>query len=448
VDPNTGDIYYVYGNRDSGTGNNRLAIRRIQDNGGGGVTVGPESFVTGQVQAAIPSVAVLSNGTVGVFYYTFDGFSITATPITCPTGNTDRNVPTFTAHLALSNDQGVTFSDQVLLTFLSSCRDDGDPRQRVLGDYMQMKAVSNCFYGAFTGNGVQFGRPRSNHDPIFFNVCVAPTADLSVTKTDSPDPVTTGNELTYTVTVTNNGPDPATSVTVTDNLPAETTFVSCFSTGGGHCGGSANNQTVTFASLASGESETITFVATVNCSVADDTVISNTATVSSATPDPNPSNNSATVTTTASNPAPTITGASANPSVLWPPNHKLENVTVSYDVMDNCPLPANSCTLDVTSNEPINGTGDGNTSPDWVILDAHHVQLRAERAGPGNGRIYTIDITCIDSGGNSSSRSVSVNVPHDQGKKHVKSKKSKRKARSWLERLHQMIHGKEAESTM
>ena len=58
VDPNNGDVYYVYGNRDAGTGNDRLAIRRIQDDGGGGVTVGPENFVTGQVEAAIPSVAV------------------------------------------------------------------------------------------------------------------------------------------------------------------------------------------------------------------------------------------------------------------------------------------------------------------------------------------------------------------------------------------------------
>jgi len=161
VDPNNGDIYYVYGNRDAGTGNNRLAIRRIQDNGGGGVTVGPENFVTGQVQAAIPSVAVLSNGTVGVFYYTFEGFS-------------QDNFPIFSAHLALSSNQGVTFSDQTLLTFLSSARDDGDPRQRVLGDYMQMKAVSNCFFGSFTGNGVPFGRPFANHDPIFFKVCVPP----------------------------------------------------------------------------------------------------------------------------------------------------------------------------------------------------------------------------------------------------------------------------------
>ena len=401
VDPTNGDVYYVYGNRDSGTNNNRLAIRRIQDNGGGGVTVGPENFVTGQVEAAIPSVAVASNGTVGVFYYTFDGLS--------------GGIPTFTAHLAQSSDQGVTFSDQVLLTFLSSATDNGNNRQRVLGDYMQMKAVDTCFFGAFTGNGVAFGRPFANHDPIFFRVCVG-EADLQITKTGSPDPVITGSDLTYTLTVTNNGPDAATSVTVTDTLPAETTFVSCSSTGGGVCGGSNNDRTVTFASLASGQSETITLVANVDCSVADGTTISNTATVSSFTPDPDTTNNSATATTTASNPPPVITGAAADPSVLWPPNHRMVNVTVSYDVTDNCALPFGSCTLSVTSNEPVLGHGSGHTSPDWIVVDDHHVLLRAERQGNGNGRIYTTTITCTDSGGNSSEEQVEVVVPHNRGR--------------------------------
>ncbi len=92
------------------------------------------------------------------------------------------------------------------------------------------------------------------------------------------------------------------------------------------------------------------------------------------------------------------------------------DVTVSYDVTDNCPLPPGSCTLSVTSNEPVLGHGSGHTSPDWIVLDDHHVLLRAERAGNGNGRIYTITITCIDSGGNSSSESVTVTVPHDRGR--------------------------------
>jgi uncharacterized repeat protein (TIGR01451 family) len=316
-----------------------------------------------------------------------------------------------------STDAGVTWSPNVAVSN-SFNPQEGWPNQQKIGDYITIvsdETGGNVAYAA-TFN---FNPNRGEHEEDIYYVRVSPTAiaDLSVTKADSPDPVTVGNNLTYTVIVTNNGPDPATSVTVTDNLPAETTFVSCSSTGGGVCGGSGNNRTVTFASLASGESETITFVANVNCSVADGTVISNTATVDSSTPDPDTANNSSTTTTTASNPPPVITGAAADPSVLWPPNHRMVNVTVSYDVTDNCPLPPGSCTLSVTSNEPVDGNGDGHTSPDWIVLDDHHVLLRAERAGNGNGRIYTITITCVDSGGNTSTDSVTVTVPHDRGRR-------------------------------
>src|SRR5207247_11469347 len=51
-----------------------------------------------------------------------------------------------------------------------------------------------------------------------------PQADLSIVKTDSPDPVQSGQELTYTLTVTNNGPDVATDTVVTDSLPSRVTF--------------------------------------------------------------------------------------------------------------------------------------------------------------------------------------------------------------------------------
>ena len=157
TNPNHGGVvYYVYGNRDAATGNNRLSLRRLESDDSGNLSVVLTSFVTGQVQAALPSVAVAENGTVGVFYYTFNGFS--------------AGFPVFSAHLSQSQDNGATFSDQVLETFLSSAADNGNARQRVLGDYVQMKAVGNTFYGAFTGNGVPFGRPFSNHDPIFFKV--------------------------------------------------------------------------------------------------------------------------------------------------------------------------------------------------------------------------------------------------------------------------------------
>jgi uncharacterized repeat protein (TIGR01451 family) len=130
------------------------------------------------------------------------------------------------------------------------------------------------------------------------------TDDLAITKTDSPDPVTTGTNVTYTITVTNNGAGSAQSVIVTDNLPGTVSFVSCSSTGGGVCGGTGNNRSITFSSLASGSSATITLVATANGAAG--TTITNTATITSNTPDPNTGNNSATETTTVQGPLPTL----------------------------------------------------------------------------------------------------------------------------------------------
>ena len=106
---------------------------------------------------------------------------------------------------------------------------------------------------------------------------------------------------------------------------------------------------------------------------------------------------------------PVISGAAASPATLRPPNHAMVDVTVNYTVTSNCPT---TCTLSVTSNEPINGTGDGDTSPDWVIVDANHARLRAERAGTGTGRFYTITITCTNSAGQSSAQTVTVTAPH------------------------------------
>ena len=62
-----------------------------------------------------------------------------------------NNLPIFSAHLAQSSDQGVTFTDQVLLTFLSSAIDDGNARQPRMGDYMQMKAVGHLLLRSFHG---------------------------------------------------------------------------------------------------------------------------------------------------------------------------------------------------------------------------------------------------------------------------------------------------------
>ncbi|MGZ4962616.1 MAG: FG-GAP repeat protein [Limisphaerales bacterium] len=110
-----------------------------------------------------------------------------------------------------------------------------------------------------------------------------------------------------------------------------------------------------------------------------------------------------------------IASASASPSVLWPPNHKLVPVTVSVTTAGS---PGTCKIVSVTSNQPINGTGDGNTSPDWVITGDLTVLLRAERAGNiKTDRVYTITVECADAFGNTARANVLVTVPHDQGNK-------------------------------
>jgi dTDP-D-glucose 4,6-dehydratase len=88
----------------------------------------------------------------------------------------------------------------------------------------------------------------------------------------------------------------------------------------------------------------------------------------------------------------------------------MRDVTINYTATDNC--GGVTCTItNITSNEPVIGSGSGNTAPDWEFVDEHHVQLRSEREGSGNGRIYTITITCTDTVGNTSTHQVQVTVP-------------------------------------
>jgi hypothetical protein len=119
--------------------------------------------------------------------------------------------------------------------------------------------------------------------------------------------------------------------------------------------------------------------------------------------------------TVVDNSAPTIAGASVDQPFLWPPNHQMVEVNISYEIVDNCSGVAGvTSSLSVTSNEPVTGTSEGDVGPDWEILSPHLVRLRAERAGSGTGRVYTITITSVDSNGNSSSASVTVAVPRSQ----------------------------------
>jgi hypothetical protein len=106
--------------------------------------------------------------------------------------------------------------------------------------------------------------------------------------------------------------------------------------------------------------------------------------------------------------APSIEGFSLTPAALGPPSHKMVDVGVLYTVTDAS--GTSSCSIAVSSNESVNGNGDGNTSADWEIVSAHHVRLRAERSGLGSGRIYSVTVTCADAAGNLSSRTTTATV--------------------------------------
>ena len=110
---------------------------------------------------------------------------------------------------------------------------------------------------------------------------------------------------------------------------------------------------------------------------------------------------------------PVISAVTAAPALLWPPNHQMVTATLGYSVTDN--TGEATCSIGVRSTEPINGTGDGDTAPDWLVIDPSSVQLRAERAGTGSGREYRLTLTCRDASGNESTAPASVFVPKSAG---------------------------------
>lgn len=114
----------------------------------------------------------------------------------------------------------------------------------------------------------------------------AASADLRIVKSDEPDPVTPGNTLTYTLVISNAGPDTADNVVVADTLPGGVTLVSATPSQG-----TCNGTTCDLGNLTNGAQASITIVVTVNVGTAGPLL--NTAQVSSDTPDPDPSNNTA-----------------------------------------------------------------------------------------------------------------------------------------------------------
>jgi uncharacterized repeat protein (TIGR01451 family) len=185
----------------------------------------------------------------------------------------------------------------------------------------------------------------NNSATVQTTVGLSTTADLSITNTDSPNPVIAGNNITYTVVVKNNGAAAASTVAFSEAIPANTTFVSATPspTTGWTCSVVVGTLTCSNATLASGSSATFAVVLTVNSGTASGTVITDTANVSSTTTDPNPNNNSATATdvVATSGQADLSVASSASPNPVSDGN----NITYTQTVTNNGPSASGTATF-------------------------------------------------------------------------------------------------------
>ena len=156
---------------------------------------------------------------------------------------------------------------------------------------MTASTAGNISATAYTWGNI--ADPNSANDTATINVTASGSADLAITMTDSPDPVKVGTiyGLTYTVTVTNSGPNLAGDVVVTDTLPANVTYGY-----GNGCVMNANMVTCNLGSISNGASASTSFTVTPTARG----TLTNTASVSSGVSDPNMSNNSVSATTTVS----------------------------------------------------------------------------------------------------------------------------------------------------
>jgi len=221
------------------------------------------------------------------------------------------------------------------------------------GTYTVTPALANF---AFNPQNRTYGNLSASQTAATFEAVSTEPTDLQITASASAAELAPGEDVTYTLTVRNNGPNSAANITVADNLPATVTFVSCAASQGGTCVGgnaSGNNRTITFPSLAVNATATVTLVARVNSGVADQTVINNTAQVSATNSDTNAQNNSAPVSFKVVVPAAT---ANLSVGVSDSPDPIVVGGNLTYALSVNNAGEADATNVVLTATLPANAT--------------------------------------------------------------------------------------------
>lgn len=243
-----------------------------------------------------------------------------------------------------------------------------------------------------------FNVPHTHFDDFTVTGNCQAGADLSISKSASPNPVMVGSTLTYSLVVTNNGPSPATAVTLTDTLPSGVNFVSKVSSQGS-CNGTSTI-TCTLGNLSAGASATVTIVARPTAPQ----TITNTATVSATEPDPNKGNNTAVISTTITPPGLVCDPASGGPELAsafrfpldagftryftfkepYPSDFRVVAWRGTYHPGVDSHLSLNAKAYSVANGVVFRKKADGTGYGNYVVIE--HVLTRQW----GGGRVYSV----------------------------------------------------------
>jgi hypothetical protein len=165
VDPSNSDVYVTYGGDAVSGEGSKIYVQRFTPSNGG-LNPGSPVAVSGTAPSALPSIAVRADGMVGLLYTSI----IEETTV-------DSTVTTeFAVNLATSKDHGAIWQQEQIATYQltsADCSSNCPPPPRLLGDYAQLKAMGNVFYGVFAAARTAFdpntAADDNTVDPVVFS---------------------------------------------------------------------------------------------------------------------------------------------------------------------------------------------------------------------------------------------------------------------------------------